>query len=426
MSEPLDIVLLSNGPGELNTWVRPVVAELVRRWPQARLSVILAPDGNSSGKEEQMALSIPGVARVQPARAYGRFLLTGRTAAGWDWSRRGLVLFLGGDQGLSVIVARRLGYPIVAYAEWQARWTRFIDRFGLREEQVRARSGRERFAGQFQVVGDLMIDAARSTGAGGRLQVRRALGLDDAAQLLALLPGSKPAKLSMGIPLMLGIVEGLARRRPGLHFVLPVAPGLAAADLERFARPGNPDLSLVEGLSGRLVRDQGGVEYLQSPGGAQVRLWFERPAYDLLAQSDLALTTVGANTAELGILGVPMIVIIPTNRLDAMRAWDGVPGLLSGLPGRLGASIAAAINKRLVGRLGLLAWPNIRAGRMLVPELCRRLCPGDLLPIVEEWLDDPARRRAVACELRQAMGPDGAARAFVDLAAATLAGSQPA
>jgi lipid-A-disaccharide synthase len=38
----------------------------------------------------------------------------------------------------------------------------------------------------------------------------------------------------------------------------------------------------------------------------------------------LCLTTVGANTAELGSLAVPMIVLLPTQQLDAMRAWDGL------------------------------------------------------------------------------------------------------
>ncbi|AGY56876.1 lipid-A-disaccharide synthase [Gloeobacter kilaueensis] len=421
MAERLDILLLSNGPGEVNTWVRPVVAELRRRFATARLSLVLAPDGNASGFEEQMAQAIAGIERVQPARDYLKFLVTGRTSGNWDWAKRGVVLFLGGDQGLSALIARRLGYPIVAYAEWQVRWPGWIDRFGLREEAVRARSAKERFKGQFQVTGDLMIDAVRALGEAGQAQVRQKLALGEKSQTIALLPGSKPAKLSLGIPMFLGLAEALGKRRSDLRFVIPVAPALQATDLERYALPTNPNLELVGGQSGRLVR-RGDGDYLETAGGVSIRLWFDYPAYDLLSVCDLALTTVGANTAELGILGVPMIVIIPTNRWDVMRAWDGLPGLFSNLPGKLGSTIAAAINRRIAGKLGLLAWPNIRAERMLVPELFCHLTAADLVPLVEEWLADPERRAAVSWQLRQVMGASGAASAFVNLVEAVVAG----
>jgi lipid-A-disaccharide synthase len=76
---------------------------------------------------------------------------------------------------------------------------------------------------------------------------------------------------------------------------------------------------------------------------------------------------VGANTAELGALAVPMIVLLPTQQLDAMRSWDGLPGLLANLP-VLGSSFAKAINwiimkqvmKQGVYMLGLISGRNPR------------------------------------------------------------------
>ena len=64
--------------------------------------------------------------------------------------------------------------------------------------------------------------------------------------------------------------------------------------------------------------------------------------------------------------------------------------------------------------------PNIRAGRMLVPELVRPLTSAELAEICLEWLDAPERRRQLSGELRRAMGAPGAARAFVELVAETL------
>jgi lipid A disaccharide synthetase len=414
----LDVLILTNGPGEVNTWVRPVVAELVQRWPGVRISVVLAPDVNSSGREAEMARLLPGVDRVQAAKHYIRFLLTGRTAESWDWRPQGVVLFLGGDQGFSAFIARRLGYPIVAYAEWQVRWPRFFARFGLREDQVRGRSPKETFPGQFQVVGDLMADGMQPTPE-GMIQARTQLGVAATETLVALLPGSKPLKLSLGIPLFVGVAEQMQKLRPEVRFYIPVAPGLKGEDLAYYGQPSNKDIALMSGAACHLERE-GNNEWLVTPQGARVQLSYARPAYDLLAASDLALTTVGANTAELGMLGVPMIVVIPTNRLDVMRAWDGLPGLLSNLPG-VGSSIATWINKRLSSKLGLLAWPNIRAGRMVVPELRQVITASQLAALTQEWLDAPERRQHLRTELQEVMGKRGAASAFVRLAESVIA-----
>ena len=70
----VDILILSNGPGEVTTWVRPVVRALRQKFGddrnQVRISVILSPCSNASGKEAAIALSYPEVDRVQGRRAF--------------------------------------------------------------------------------------------------------------------------------------------------------------------------------------------------------------------------------------------------------------------------------------------------------------------------------------------------------------------
>ena len=57
---PVDILILSNGPGEVTTWVRPVVKALREKLghnrEQVRISVVLSPCPNASGKEAAIAL----------------------------------------------------------------------------------------------------------------------------------------------------------------------------------------------------------------------------------------------------------------------------------------------------------------------------------------------------------------------------------
>jgi hypothetical protein len=107
-----DVLILTNGPGEVATWVRPVVAQLHRMWGEKlRISVVLSPCPHSTGEEPRILERLPGVARVQAAKDFWPFLLWGRTAAGWDWLPRGLVMFLGGDPFYALVCGWRLRYP---------------------------------------------------------------------------------------------------------------------------------------------------------------------------------------------------------------------------------------------------------------------------------------------------------------------------
>ena len=162
-----DIVILSNGPGEVNTWVRPVVKalrqELGRDPDQIRISVILSPCPHSTGKEAAIALSYPEVDRVQDAEYFTQFLLWGKTADNWDWRNQGVVIFLGGDQFFTLLIGKRLGYRTLVYAEWDARWYRWLDHFVAMKSEVITKVPQQ-YHHKFTVVGDLMADVVLEAG----------------------------------------------------------------------------------------------------------------------------------------------------------------------------------------------------------------------------------------------------------------------
>jgi len=421
MGEAIDILILSNGPGELATWVKPVVRSLRRRLgedrQQVRISVVLSPCANASGREAAIARQYPEVDRVQAAMHFFPFLITGKTHAGWDWHPRGVVLFLGGDQFFSVVIGKRLGYPIVVYAEWEARWHRWIDRCGVMNEQV-LQSVAPEFAHKFAVVGDLMAEAGQVTG-------WDAGQLADTAQtspLIGLLPGSKDFKLRLGVPLLLAIAERVKQRMPQVQFAIAVAPNLPLPTLAQFGNPQfNPVIQRFGWASTELITPSEPAEppFIQTAWGLQVALWTEFPAYPLLTRCQLCLTTVGANTAELGALAVPMIVLLPTQQLDVMRAWDGLPGLLANLPG-VGSTLAKGINWLALRRLGLLAWPNIWAKEAIVPELVGRLEPETVAARVVDYLEHPEKLDQMRDRLRQVRGEAGASDKLVQLVCEVL------
>ena len=397
--QPVDILILSNGPGEVATWVRPVVRSLRQQFQdQARISLVLSPCPNASGREVAIAQTYPEIDRIQGAEHFFSFLLTGRTAENRDWRDRGVVLFLGGDQFFPLIIGNRLGYRIVVYGEWETRWHRWVDRFGVMKPTLIDRAPR-RYRHKLTVVGDLMAEAG---------QALKAEKTAETQFLIGLLPGSKPAKLAQGVPLALAIAQHVHAARPQTHFVIPVAPTLDLATLAKFADPmQNPVVrSLPEGAATLAI--DGSRAYLKTDSGLRIELLQQFPAYEVLAQCCFCLTTVGANTAELGSLAVPMIVLLPTYQLDAMRAWDGLPGLLVRLPG-LGSAFAKLINGWFLRQSRLLAWPNIWAGEAIVPELIGKLQPDQVAALAIDWLDHPENLNAVRDRLRQVRGTPGAA-----------------
>ena len=446
--QAVDILILSNGPGEVTTWVRPVVKALRQQLGDERalirISVVLSPCPNATGKEAAIAQSYPEVDRVQSAEHFFPFLLWGKTAENWDWRDKGVVVFLGGDQFFPVVIGRRLGYRTVVYAEWDARWHRWIDRFGVMKPEIIA-DAPKKYAHKLTVVGDLMADVGSQESAvvgasltqisaspqvnsinppvqesGGGINSSGSCILD--SELIGLLPGSKPAKLTQGVPLTLAIAQHIHAARPQTRFVIPVAPTLELSTLARFADTGqNPLIQQLGWADATLVipgTDTSKQPFLKTSRGLCVELWQSFPAHELLSQCYLCLTTVGANTAELGSLAVPMIVLLPSQQLDAMRAWDGLPGLLARLPG-VGSSFAKVINwlmlQLVLRQKRLFAWPNIWAEKEIVPELVGELQPQEVAQLVLDYLEHPEKLEEMRSRLRAVRGQPGAAQKLAQL-----------
>jgi lipid-A-disaccharide synthase len=415
----VDILILANGPGEITTWVRPVVqalrqeinSSLLSDRSSARISVVLSPCPHSTGQEAAIAESYPEVDRVQAAEHFFAFLLWGKTADNWDWRARGIVIFLGGDQFYSLIIGRRLGYQILVYAEWDARWYRWLDHFAVMKPEV-MRKVPPRYHDKFTVVGDLIADISQSS----KSNYTSYFGDSVKKPIIGLLPGSKPAKLAQGIPLCLAIAEKIQAQRPDLNFIIPVAPTLSLTTLAQYSdRQFNSLIDKLGGVSGQVILDEKEkLPLIVTTGGTKIKLITKFPAYDALMNCQLCLTTVGANTAELGSLAIPMIVLLPTQQLDAMRAWDGIPGILANLPG-IGRVFAKLINWLVIRQKRLFAWPNIWAKTAIVPELIGRLQPEEIAAIVLGYLNQPEKLQQMRDRLIAVRGQTGAAKKIAQI-----------
>ena len=161
LAPPADILVLSNGPGEVSTWVRPVVHSLRQILghdrSQIRISLVLSPCPNASGKEVAIARRYPEIDRIQGAEHFFSFLLWGKTAEQWDWRDHGIVVFLGGDQLFPILIGKRLGYRTLIYGEWDTRWHQWGDRYAAMNPRLIEQAPTQ-YHHKFTVVGDLMAD----------------------------------------------------------------------------------------------------------------------------------------------------------------------------------------------------------------------------------------------------------------------------
>ncbi|HUT51779.1 MAG TPA: lipid-A-disaccharide synthase [bacterium] len=209
-----------------------------------------------------------------------------------------------------------------------------------------------------EFVGHPVRDSARPSSSAGEL--RRGFGVDSAAPVIALLPGSRRAEVETYLPVMAKVVERAKASRKGAGFLLAQAPTL---DQELIRRNLGNAGDVVRIISGR--------------------------ACDVLAASDLALVASGTATLEAAVVGTPMIVL----------------GAVSWLTYAIVKPMALVPNYSL---------PNVVAGRAIVPELIQReMNPERLGRAMDELLDHPEQRDRMRSELgkvRDALGGSGASR----------------
>ena len=438
---PAEVVFTVNSPGEVATWLAPAVHALRAREPEParlRVTVLVLPCMYAAGTELTVVQSIPGVDCAFGPRASLRFALTGTGLAHWRPRTAGVVVYLGGEVALAARIADRLRYGALIYTEgYISRPSRFA-RVLVPNERARCEA-QERGADPAAValIGDLMVDAAHLGVDEPPARIRAGWGLDPAAELVALFPGSRPFELRRTLRLFIEAAQRIAASRSGAAFVLALSPFQTEASLRAaFGELGA--VQVTAGDPGRLFAGAGGsgagagagangagaggpVERFafRTERGAVAVLFVRGGARRVMAAADLALTVPGSNTAEMAAHGLPMVVCVPLDRLEEIPV-DGVFGLVGSVP-VVGRRLKVAAVRRLIARTRFSALPNRAAGRFLVPELrSENLQPADVAAEALRFLQDKAARAAVGEELRRLAGPPGASARLAECIFASL------
>lgn len=388
------IVIVVNGPGEIVGWLWPLGTTIKQIYPDVRICVALLPCVFSSGAELGVVKNLPFVDAVCSVADSLALVMRGRLPDGFRRNGPGLLLHLGGETGLSFLMGKRLGLDCVAYVEdpfpLQNRFAKvYYTGFKAIPETKRARGS--------QVIGEMMVDASWMRCPGRDT-------MDRSRKIVALYPGSRDYIVKYSLPFMGAVADCVAKLAPHVEWVVARAEFLPLTYLRDFpdvhdGRPFEGDnLGFEEGPNGpALVTSAGTRLRIVSPN-------------DVPAHATMAITIPGTTTAELGTLGVPLILILPTVWAET-SPLPGPAGWIGRLP-IIGRYIKRGLALLFLRKLKLISHPNRRAGRMVVPEIVGRFQAANVASKILDMLDTDLL--PLEEELRTIMGERGATQRLVN------------
>ncbi|MBO6978165.1 MAG: glycosyl transferase [Prochlorococcus marinus XMU1428] len=406
------VVIISNGPGELTTWVNPVVDELKKINESLcdedkhdfTLRLVLVPCPNATGKEFLVANSWNKFELITKSKNFWKLLIRPHFFA--KWPKKGVVIFLGGDQFWSILLAKRLGYLNITYAEWVARWPKWTNEIAAMNVKVKDLIPK-RYKYKCKVIGDLMADIKLNS----EISLR-----NKEKHYIALLPGSKKAKLSVGIPFFLEVADHIAEENQNINFIIPIAPTTDKSEYLFFQSNKNPIAKYYSSKIKKIknFKDSYFDYVIETSKNTKIYLIKKHPCYEVLKECDLAITTVGANTAELAAISLPMLVVLPTQHLNMMNAWDGIFGVI-GKISFINRFLTFIVKNFYFKKKKFFAWPNIKAKRMIVPERIGNISPIKIAKEVLFLINDRHQLKRIRDNLNKERGDKGAAKKLASI-----------
>ena len=191
-----------------------------------------------------------------------------------------------------------------------------------------------------------------------RLDFCQRHSLDPQKHIVGIFPGSRSHEIKSFMPILMQAISWLSKERPDVQFVLSQAtPKLSELIYDRIE---------AANMTIRLGRDLKVVPADDNQG--------------LMAASDVLWTKSGTITLEAMFCERPMLVYYRADWLSFILFV-------------------------LFKSVKYVAWPNLLAGRMLVPELIQLDCRAEqLVRYTRDWLDVPAARAEIRAELGRFKG----------------------
>jgi len=399
-----DIVIVVNSPGELSAYAKPTVKSLREIAPKGRITLVFTPCPYATGKEMEVATDFPGIAQMVNPQEFMKWIMRNKRPKRIKFGSRGVVLFLGGDLLYAGLLARKLKFNAVAYTAGRAMWQRFYDYFLVPDKNTNKKFLKKRIKKRkLKIVGDLMVDAVPYPPPSRKICAKK-FGLDPKKPTISFLPGSRLFQTNYLVPFFLKVASAIKKEKPNAQLLFSLSPYMTHSILKKSFNGSNPIIKDGRGLKWKIKR-KGRKDYLVATDGTSVLL-SKNANHEAVLSSDITVTIPGTNTAEIGALGIPMVVVFPLDHPEGIPL-EGVLEPISKIP-HLGKAFKKALIKIVDKRVKFFALPNMKAGRKIVPEIRGKVKPKKVADTTLEILNNKRKLKRTKENLKKAMGARGA------------------
>ena len=363
------VTILTNGPGELWGWVRPVASELRKRGHS--ISLWLLPCPFSSGHEREAA-SLLGVDKLEgPSSAS----VTWRELARENTDK---IIQMGGDISFGLRMSKASNIPITIYSYRHRKeipGAKLLTAY--REQSNNIPSALP--------IGDLVKDAVNMDLTPSAV-TSWDWHKDPASPRILFMPGSRPKIRKAVINWLCELRDEILKLIPSARFRSLFPQFMPEAEINIWRKEGlNP---------------------VRAGAGAAMQ------------ESDYAITQPGTNNFEMMHSGLPGLVIAPEKFLPHIPV-AGVAGFFTGLP-LLGNIIRKKALIHTVEKWsGYISLPNRTFKRDILTEMWGDVTPSMIAERVKRDLDDAEKMRDVRDELLSLSGSAGAAERLCDIVTGT-------
>jgi len=237
-------------------------------------------------------------------------------------------------------------------------------------------------------------------------EARKKWNLDPKNKVVGIFAGSRFYHVKVSLPFYLKVADEIRSQMPDTDFLLGVSPFLTIENIRECIKTYSYS---VEGTSGELIAEDNGNLIIKTKNQTEIKI-LKGYQYDMINLSDIVLTIPGTNTAEIGVMGKPMVVGITWK---AKIPRGGLTGFLSSI--LFIDSLKKYIFQMYIRRIKYTSLPNQMAQKEVVPEIIVEKKSDIISDKVVELLRDDKKRSEISDELKRVFKSTNASEKMVDL-----------
>ena len=365
------LIVLTNSPGEVAGWVKPVLEALASRRLPLEIILAVLPCPYASGAEAAYGATLSGVSAAVKYKELSK---------NPPENGRNLILQLGGDPMFGRLLSRKMKCGWMIYTK-RPKFAGSVTKYLLPDEETVERFRNSKVKNwAFKYVGNLVLDSIPAFRDKQQARELMGLGIDD--HTAAFLPGSRPFEYRMGAAYFARAAQKLVSRYENLGAYLVLAPTVDEAVLQAGLRE-----------NGVAWEGEKKVEEIPCGGGKNIKV-VRSSGFAAIKASDLAIAFPGTNNLQTAALGTPLLMVAPLNCAEEIPL-DGIAGLIPfKWPGfrTLKKKLVLYANKRAE----FVSLTNRTAGERIVPEHRRMMTPYTVANLADELLSSPEKLREIS------------------------------